>query len=117
MMIILWMIGSVAIAAVASLWDTEPPVTEEQILSAVGAWMLCCAVGAENRTLSTSGNLDFDAWWICCEMPARVAKELGISQIRVREIVKAYAVRNARKTYMQVFEEEKKLHPDKDRPK
>lgn len=96
-------------------WDTTPPVTDEQILSATGAWMLCCAVGAENRTLSIAGTIDFDTWWLCCRTTwiPRVAKDLDIGEERLRSTIKSYAVANAHKSYMQVFDEEKLLHPDK----
>lgn len=87
-------------------------VSDEQILSATGAWMLCCAVGARNRTLGFSG--DFDTWFECCHHTwvARVRKDLGVSRDRIRSVISAYASRNAHRRYAEVFEAEQLLHPD-----
>ena len=90
-------------------------VSDEQILSAVGAWMLCCAVGAYNKTLSTNGSLDFDTWFMCCRQGfvARIAKKTGASADRIESVLRKYAADNAHRTYMEVFEAEKTIHPDK----
>lgn len=93
--------------------EIEP--TDEQILSSIGAWMLCCAVGAYNKTLSTSGRLDFDTWIMCCRTTwiPRIAKELHISEQRIEKVAREYAQRNAHRSYLEVAESEKLLHPDK----
>jgi hypothetical protein len=92
-------------------------VTDEQILSVVGAWMLCNAVGAYTNTLSTSGRLDFDTWFRCCaygenSFVERVSTECNISPMRLKNVLREYAKKNAHRSYMDVFKEEKQLHPD-----
>jgi hypothetical protein len=88
----------------------RPKITDEQILSAIGAWMLCCAVGAYNRTISTSGSLDFDTWYSLVKWQATI-KKLGISERRFRRVLLDYAKRNAHRSYAEVLEAEEKLHP------
>jgi hypothetical protein len=87
-------------------------VSDEQILSAIGARMLCCAVGAQNRTLGFSG--DFDMWFRLCHdsWVARVEKDLGVSRARIKFVIRAYARRNSHRSYSEVFTAEKVLHPD-----
>jgi hypothetical protein len=91
-----------------------PPVpSDDQILSAIGAWMLCCAVGAYNRTLSTSGHLDFESWYSICDWQPPLAKKLGIGESRLRNVLLDYAKRNAHRSYIEVLETENALRPDR----
>lgn len=87
-------------------------VSDEKIISATGAWMLCCAVGAYTHTLGFSG--DFDMWFRCCRdtWVKRVKTVLGVDESRIKSVILDYAKRNASRSYMEVFESESTLHPD-----
>jgi hypothetical protein len=95
------------------MWPFKERVTDDKILTAIGPWMLCCAVGAYNKTLSTSGGLDFDLWFRCCEFTwrPRVEKQLGVSQDRIEAVLKEYTRKNGHRGYMEVFEDEKTKRP------
>lgn len=84
--------------------------SDEQILSAVGAWMLCCAVGAYNGTISTSGNLDFETWFWCVRWKGME----DIPKRQLHDVLLNYAKANAHRSYREVFEAEQTLHPDHD---
>ena len=94
----------------------KPLVTDDQILSAIGAWMLSCAVGAYNKTLSTAGTLDFDTWFTVCRTTwvKRVSDQLSVSPERIESVTREYARKNQHRTYQEVFDSEQNIHPEKE---
>jgi hypothetical protein len=75
-------------------------VSDKEILDATGLWMRYCAVEAHNETISTSGNLDFDTWFLCCESTwvNRIGKSLWVSKSRIKSVLKEYAIANAHRS-------------------